>query len=236
MPRMTTEKPKNAKKSLSAFMKSLKHFRVTIIIALIFTVASSFLRLLSPKILGSMTNSAVESLSESGSINFEPIKTFAIQLIAIYSIVSILGYLEHFLLSFATAKYTEKLRAQIMSKISRLPISYFDTHKFGDTLSILSNDVDTLWDSLTEGLAQIITNITTIIGSLIMMFIISPLLAVTALAVIPLSTIFVGKVAKKAQKYAPNDYIFDFITIFIIIRVIIIISFNLFYFNYLLFS
>ncbi len=201
MPRMTTERPKNAKKSLSAFVKSLKHFRFVIIIALVFAVLSSFLRLLSPKILGNMTNSAVASLAENGSINFEPIKNFAIQLIVIYLVVSVMGYLEHFLLARATARYTEKLRTEIMEKISRLPISYFDTHKYGDTLSILSNDVDTLWDSLTEGLAQIITNLTTIVGSLVMMLVISPILALAAIAIIPLSTFFVGKVAKKAQKY-----------------------------------
>ncbi|MBQ1528327.1 ABC transporter ATP-binding protein [Candidatus Saccharibacteria bacterium] len=201
MPKMTTEKPKNAKKSLAAFARSLKRFRFAIILALIFTIIASFLRLLSPKILGNMTNSAVASLQASGTIDFEPIKTFAIQLIVIYAICSVLGYFEHYLLEAATARYTEKLRADIMAKISRLPISYFDQHKFGDTLSILSNDVDTLWDSLTEGLAQIITNVTTVIGCLIMMFIISPLLAVTALVVVPLSTFCVGKIAKRAQKY-----------------------------------
>ncbi len=201
MPRMTTEHPKNAKKSLSTFIKSLKHFRFVFFIALLFTVASSILRLLSPKILGEMTNSAISSLSSTGSIDFSPIKTFAIQLIFIYAVMSVLGYFEHFLLSRATAKYTEKLRNDIMAKITRLPISYFDTHKFGDTISILNNDVDTLWDSLTEGLAQVITNTTTIVGSLVMMFIISPLLALTALAVVPLSTFFVGKIAKRAQKY-----------------------------------
>ena len=201
MPKMTTEKPKDAKKSLAAFVKSLKRFRFVIIIALIFTIIASFLRLLSPKILGNMTNSAVASLQTTGTIDFEPIKTFAIQLIVIYAICSILGYFEHYLLEVATARYTEKLRAEIMAKISRLPISYFDQHKFGDTLSILNNDVDTLWDSLTEGLAQIITNVTTVVGCLIMMFTISPLLALTALVVVPLSTFCVGKVAKRAQKY-----------------------------------
>ena len=201
MPRMTTEKPKDAKKSFSAFVKSLKHFRFVILIALVFTVAANVLRLLSPKILGNMTNSAVASLADSGTIDFAPIANFAIQLLVIYGTVSVLGYFEHFLLSRATARYTEKLRAEIMAKIARLPIAYFDTHKHGDTLSILSNDVDTLWDSLTEGLAQVITNLTTIVGSLVMMFIISPLLALVALAVVPLSTIAVGRIAGKAQKY-----------------------------------
>ena len=201
MPRMTTERPRNAKKSLSTFIKSLKRFRLVFVIALVFTVVSSLLRLLSPNILGSMTNTAVASLSENGAINTEQIKLYVIQLIVIYAAVSILGYFEHFLLARATAYYTEKLRKEIMAKISRLPISYFDTHKFGDTLSILSNDVDILWDSLTEGLAQIITNITTICGSLIMMFIISPILALTAIIVVPLATFLVGKIAKRAQKY-----------------------------------
>ena len=201
MPKMTTEKPKDAKKSLSIFLKSLRRFRLVFVIALVFTISSSILRLLSPKLLGDMTNTAVESLTNNNTIDFNPISNIAIQLIAIYLTVSVLGYFEHFLLSRATAYYTEKLRSEIMAKISRLPISYFDTHKHGDLLSILSNDTDTLWDSLTEGLAQIITNTTTIIGSLVMMLVISPLLALTALAVVPLSTFFVSKIAKKAQGY-----------------------------------
>ncbi|MBR3320203.1 ABC transporter ATP-binding protein, partial [Candidatus Saccharibacteria bacterium] len=205
MPRMTTEKPKDTKESFKNFIKSLKHFRFVFLIALVFTVISSILRLLSPKILGNMTNSAVDSLSNTGAIDFVPIKEMAIQLIVLYAIVSVLGYFEHFLLSRATARYTEKLRSEIMQKISKLPISFFDTHKYGDILSILSNDVDTLWDSLTEGLAQVITNVTTIVGSLTMMFIISPLLALAAIIVVPVSTVFVGMVAKKAQKYFVSE-------------------------------
>ena len=202
---MTTEKPKDTKESFKNFIKSLKHFRFVFLIALVFTVISSILRLLSPKILGNMTNSAVDSLSNTGAIDFVPIKEMAIQLIVLYAIVSVLGYFEHFLLSRATARYTEKLRSEIMQKISKLPISFFDTHKYGDILSILSNDVDTLWDSLTEGLAQVITNVTTIVGSLTMMFIISPLLALAAIIVVPVSTVFVGMVAKKAQKYFVSE-------------------------------
>ena len=201
MPRMTTEKPKDAKKSLTRFVKSLRRFRLVFIIALAFTIIASVLRLFSPKILGNMTNEAVTSLEQNGVISLEQLKPYAIQLIVIYILVSILGYFEHFLLSRATAHYTEKLRAEIMSKISRLPIHYFDTHKYGDTLSILSNDVDTLWDSLTEGFAQVITNVTTVLGSLTMMLIISPLLALTAIVVVPLATFLVSKIAKRAQKY-----------------------------------
>ena len=202
MPRnLSAEKPKDSKKSLRFFLESLKSFRFVIIISLIFAAASSILNLFGPKILGNMTNSAVADLETTGTINFQPILTSITQLLAIYLIVAILSYIETYLLSRATLFYTEKLRSQIVAKISRLPISYFDKVPFGDTLSILSNDVDTLWNTLSEGLAQIITNLTTVIGCLVMMFVISPLLAVVAIVVVPLSTFFVAKVAGHAQKH-----------------------------------
>ena len=201
MPRNAVEKPKNFKKSLRFFLKSLKPFRFVIILSLVFAVASSVLNLFSPKILGNMTNSAVASVTETGSLNLSPILSSLLQLVIIYVIVAILGYLETYLLSRTTLFYTEKLRSEIVSKISRLPISYFDKTQFGDTLSILSNDVDTLWNTLSEGLAQIVTNVTTILGCLVMMFVISPLLSLVAIVVVPLSTFFIAKIAKRAQKY-----------------------------------
>lgn len=205
MPRMTTERPKDSKKSLRFFLASLKSFRLTIIISLIFAAAAGVLNLFGPKILGNMTNSAVASITETGALDLEPIKTAAAQLIVIYLIVSILGYLENYLLSRTTIFYTEKLRTRIIAKIAKLPISYFDKTPFGDTLSILNNDVDILWNALSEGLAQIITNLITIIGCLTMMFVISPLLALIAVVVVPLSTFAIAKVAKRAQKHFVSE-------------------------------
>ena len=202
MPRkVADQKPKDAKKSLRAFLKSLKGFRFLIIVSLIFAVASNVLGLFSPKLLGNMTNSAYSSLSETGHLDFEPIKLIAIQLIVIYLVAAVLNYFESYLIAYATAKYTKQLRTQIIGKISRLPISYFDKVRFGDTLSIYSNDTDTLWDTLTEGLTQILTSLTTIIGCMIMMFLISPLLALVAVVVVPISVFLVSKIAKKAQKF-----------------------------------
>jgi len=201
MPRMTTEHAKDSKKSLKMFLASLKAFRFTVIISLFFAAIAGVLNLFGPKILGNMTNSAISSLTETGALDLEPIKTSAIQLIIIYLIVSVLAYLQNFLLARTTVFYTEKLREQIINKISRLPISYFDKTPFGDTLSILNNDVDVLWNALSEGLTQIITNLITILGCLAMMVIISPLLAVIAVVVVPLSTFAIAKVAKRAQKH-----------------------------------
>lgn len=201
MPKMTTEKAKDSKKAFHLFISSLGKFKKAIIISLIATAIASILGLFSPKIIGNITDSAIASLQATGSVDFDPIVSSALQLIIIYLVVGILKYLENFILAKTTAHYTEHLRSQIIAKISHLPISYFDQHQFGDTLSILSNDVDTLWNTLTEGLSQIVTNITTIVGCLIMMIVISPLLALVAIVVVPLSTFAIAKVAKRAQKH-----------------------------------
>ncbi len=199
--RMTDQKPKDSKKALSFFLKSLKNFRFVIVLALIFALITNILTLFSPKILGNMTNSAVSSISETGSVDFDPIKTAVVQLVVLYLVVGIFNYLQTYLLERATTFYVKNLRSEIIAKISRLPISYFDKHQFGDTLSILSNDVDTLWNTLTEGLTQIISSVVTIFGCLLMMLVISPLLALVAVVVVPISVFFIAKITKPAQKH-----------------------------------
>lgn len=201
MPRMTTEHAKDSKRSLQLFVRSLKHFRFTIVLSLAFAAIAGVLGLFSPSILGGMTDSAVASISSTGHLDLAPLKISAIQLLVIYAVVAVLTYLENYLLSRATLFYTERLRTDIVTKIAKLPISYFDKVQFGDTLSILTNDVDTLWNALSEGLAQIVTNLTTIIGCLVMMFVISPLLALVAIVVVPLSTLAIAKIAKRAQTH-----------------------------------
>ena len=202
MPRnLADAKPKNFRTSAKAFLRSLRPFRFSIITPLLFAIISSLLNLLSPKILGNMTNSAVASLSTTGHLDFAPIKTAVVQLLVIYFIVSVLGYFVSFLLSRMTALYTQSLRSQIIDKISRLPVSFFDQHRFGDILSILSNDVDVLASSLSEQLVQIVTNITTLLGCLTMMFVLSPLLAIISVIVVPLSLLVVSRVMKPAQAH-----------------------------------
>ncbi|MBQ8996940.1 ABC transporter ATP-binding protein [Candidatus Saccharibacteria bacterium] len=201
MPRLTVEKPKDSKKAFRLFLGSLKSFRLTIVFALIFALVTNVLTLFTPKLLGNMTNSAVADLSAGNSIDFAPIRQVVLQLIVIYLIVAVLTYFEHYLLARATAFYTKHLRESIIQKISRLPVSYFDQHQFGDTLSILSNDVDTLWNTLTDGLTQILSSLTTIVGCTVMMFVISPLLALVAIIVVPISVFIISKITKPAQAH-----------------------------------
>lgn len=199
--RFTESKPKNFKNSLKLFFGSLKDHKFALGFPLLLAIIANLLALLGPKILGNMTNSAVSSISASGALDLAFLKISAIQLIVLYLTVAILGYFESFLLARLTAFYTKDLREKIIDKLSRLPISYFDQHQFGDTLSILSNDVDVLSSSLSEEIVQIATNLTTVVGCLIMMLTISPSLTLISLIVLPLSTFAVAKIASKAQKH-----------------------------------
>lgn len=194
-------KPKNAKLSLSRFLKSLKPFRWKIIIGIILTIASSVLSIFGPKLLGDMTNSAVVSFSETGHIDWSPLTAIAIELIILYVASGVCGYLQDIIFGIITAHYTQKLRLEILEKINKMPIVYFDRNKHGDVLSRMSNDVDVLANSLTEELSQIISSAITIIGILIIMFSISIPLSLIAIIAVPLSLIVVGKIMSKAQVY-----------------------------------
>lgn len=197
----TGAKPKNAKLSMSRFIKSLKPFRWRIILGIALTIASSILSIFGPKLLGNMTNSAVSSFSETGHIDWSPLIAIAIELIILYVASGICGYLQDIIFGIITAHYTQKLRLEILEKINKIPIAYFDRNKHGDVLSRMSNDVDVLANSLTEELSQVISSAITIIGILIIMFSISIPLSLIAIVAVPLSLLVVGRIMSKAQVY-----------------------------------
>ncbi len=198
---IATRKPKNIKITLKKLIKSLKPWYPHIAIALILTIAASVLSIFGPKILGNMTTEAVDSLTETGSINWEPIAQSALILILLYLFSFGVGYLKEIIFGVLTAKYTKKLRHDILDKINHLPAQYFDRHPFGDTLSRMTNDIDILANSLANELAEVIGGITTVIGILVMMLSISLALSGIAVIAVPISLVLVSKVAGKAQKY-----------------------------------
>ena len=195
------EKPKNFKASLRALWRSLKSMRIFLVIAALAIVIATVLSVMGPAFLGNITNAAYLSLSETGAIDWEPITFWATVIIIIYLISAVFSFLANWLLGLFASKYSYRLRKQILEKIGRLPISYFDTHPFGDTLSRMTNDVDVLMSTIGNTLADMISNLITIIGILTMMLIISPTLTLIALVSIPISTIFASKIIKKAQTY-----------------------------------
>lgn len=202
MPRpMSVEKPKNAKASAKLLLGSLKPHRLILIFAILAAILSTVLSVFGPLVLGNITTEAVASVQATGAVNWSVITPLLITLVVLYGASGLLGYLETYLLGRLAAKYAANLRLQILNKISRLPVSYFDQHQFGDTISLMSNDVDAVTSSLRDSLSEIISNVILFIGTLAMMLLISPLLSLVAFVTIPLSGVLIAKVAKKAQNF-----------------------------------
>lgn len=218
MPSMMTggSKPKKFSLALKRFLNSLKPWMLPIIVAIILSIGSTVCSIFGPKILGQMTDTAVAdygaAVAQSGgqlpdpealnaAINWSKLGRLALILIGLFALSAILNYIEGVILSVVSARYAKKMRSEILDKVSRLPISYFDKHQFGDTLSRMSNDVSMVSNTLADVLSRVMTSITTIIGILIMMITISWSLALVALIAVPCSVIFVSLVAKKAQNF-----------------------------------
>lgn len=210
------EKPKNLGVAFKRFVSTLKPWMIPIIFAMVLSVGATVCSIFGPKVLGEMTNTAAEDYGQAvieaggqvpdsetlgAAISWEKLGQLALILIGLYLVSAVLSYIEGVILSVVSAHYAKKMRAELLDKISRLPISYFDKHQFGDTLSRMSNDISTVANTLADVLSRIITSLTTVIGILIMMLTISVWLSVIALVAVPFSLIFVGLVAKKGQKY-----------------------------------
>ncbi len=191
-------KPKNMRGSFKAFLKSIHGYRFSILIAVILTVGSAILGLFIPKILGDMTTIAVNSYPD---LDWSALGGNAILAIVLFSSSAALNYAQAFILAVVSAKYTKELREKILDKISRLPISYFDRHQYGDTLSRMSNDVDVLTTSMSQEIADVSLSLTTLVGVMVVMLTISVPLSLISFVVVPISVFVVAKIMNYAQKY-----------------------------------
>lgn len=191
-------KAKNGKRAFREFAHSVRPYRFKIIISVLLAVGSAIAGLFIPKLLGDMTNIAVNSYPD---IDWETITSKAILVVMLFLISAMLNYAQAFILAVVSANYTKDLREKIIDKISRLPISYFDKHKYGDTLSRMTNDVDVITTSMSQEIADISLSVTILIGVMIMMLTISVQLSLIAFVVVPLSVVVVGRITMFAQKY-----------------------------------
>jgi ATP-binding cassette subfamily B protein len=182
------------------------HKWLLLVVVLLAVLSASF-AIMGPKLLGTITTEVANALIKAFttqtpiSIDFTVIGGTALLLLALYIISAVADITSGILMAKVSQKITLKLRRQIIQKINTLPISYFDRHKFGDTLARITNDVDTILGNLSQSFTQIISSVVLLVGILVMMFSISWQLSLIALASIPLSAIFIGFVTKYSQKY-----------------------------------
>ena len=203
------EKAKDFKGTMKKLLSYMSAYKLGIIAVMIFAVGSTIFNIVGPKILGKATteifNGLVSKVSGGSGINFDKIAEILLFLLGLYALSAVFSFIQGFIMTGVSQKLTYKLRKEISEKINRMPMNYFDTKTHGEVLSRVTNDVDTLSQSLNQSATQIITSFTTIIGILIMMISISPLMTVVALLILPVSMLLISTIVKRSQKHFKNQ-------------------------------
>ena len=209
------EKPKNFRKTLGTFVSYLKPYRFTILVVIIFAIASTAFNIIGPKLLGNATTRLFEGVVAKAmqvpgaAIDFGYIGNIALILVVLYVLSAVFAYIQGYIMSGVAMKFTYELRKRVAEKIRRLPLKYFDKRTYGEVQTYIINDIDTINMTLTQNLTQIITSVATIIGVLVMMLSISWLMTVVALVILPVSYGLVSVIIKASQKYfrKQQDYL-----------------------------
>ena len=195
----SSEKAKDFKKSMFNLINYSKQFLMPIIISVVLAMISSILSIIGPDKLKDITNLITEGLLTG--INMTEVKKVALTLLIIYIVSAVFGYIQHFIMATVTNKFSKILRRDIITKINNLPLRYFDKNSYGDILSRVTNDVDTITMTLNQSLGQLVSAITLLIGSLIMMFITNGIMAITAIVSSIIGFIFMITIISRSQKY-----------------------------------
>lgn len=204
-PGMPVEKPKDLKGTLLKMLKFMGNFKVALVVVFVFAIGSTIFNIIGPKVLSTATTELFvgigAKLAGTGAIDFEKIAQILVFTLGLYLISAACSFVQGWLMSSISQKTAYMMRRKISEKIHRIPYSYYEKNSVGDTLSRITNDVDTLSQSLNQGVTQLITSITTIIGVLIMMLTINPLMTLITVAIIPISIGLIMVVVKNSQKY-----------------------------------
>lgn len=204
-PQMSNEKAKDFKGTMKKLMTYLSAYKIGIFFVIVFAIGSTIFNIVGPKILGKATTEIfkglVRKVSGGSGIDFDKIAHIVLTLLCLYLTSAVFSFVQGYIMTGVSQKLTYRLRKEISEKINRLPMNYFDKQTHGEVLSRITNDVDTLSQSLNQSATQVITSTTTIIGVLIMMLSISPLMTVVALLILPVSMGLISVIVKRSQKY-----------------------------------
>lgn len=203
------EKPKDLKGAIGKLASYIRHFKFAIVIVAVFAACSTVFSVIGPKILGKATTSLSEGLLAkirgTGGIDFTYIGKILLLVLGLYLLSALFSFVQGWIMTGVTQKICYQLRKEISEKINRMPMKYFESRTYGEVLSRITNDVDTLGQGLNQSITTIITSVATLIGVFIMMLSISPLMTLIALVILPVSAGLISFVVKKSQKYFKNQ-------------------------------
>ena len=202
---MPGEKAQDFKGTIGKLVRFMGQFKVAFIVAIVFAMASAAFNIVGPKVLSQATtelfDGIVAKIGGTGGIDFDVVGSILLTTLALYCVSAACSFVQGWMMTSVSQRTCYGLRRKIAEKIDRLPVGYFERTSTGDVLSRITNDVDTLGQSLNQGVTQLITSATTMIGVLVMMLSINVEMTLIALLVIPLSLILVKAVVKRSQKY-----------------------------------
>ena len=203
------EKPKDLKGAIGKLASYIRHFKFAIVIVAVFAACSTVFSVIGPKILGKATTALSEGLMAkirgTGGIDFTYIGKILLFVLGLYLLSALFSFVQGWIMTGVTQKICYQLRKEISEKINRMPMKYFESRTYGEVLSRITNDVDTLGQGLNQSITTIITSVATLIGVFIMMLSISPLMTLIALVILPVSAGLISFVVKKSQKYFKNQ-------------------------------
>jgi len=199
------EKAKDFKGSMLRLAAYLGAEKLVMVLVSVVAIGSTVLGVLAPRILGEATDEIFDGMMRMmgglEGIDFSRVGTIILQLVALHSASILFNYVQGYIMAGVSMRITYRMRNQLSKKIHRLPFRYFDKNTHGDVLSRITNDVDTLNNTLGQGLSQVVMNAAMVIGIIIMMLTISPLLTLVAMLILPLSMVAITAIIRKSQKY-----------------------------------
>lgn len=202
---MSGEKAKDFKGTMKKLINYMGRYKIAIFFVMLFAVGGTIFSIVGPKILGKATteifNGLVSKVSGGSGIDFEKVGRILLGVLCLYLVSAAFSFVQGYIMTGISQKMTYRLRKEISEKINRLPMNYFDKMTHGEILSRITNDVDTLGQSLNQSATQMITSVTTLIGVLVMMISISPLMTVVALLILPVSMGLISAIVRRSQGY-----------------------------------
>ena len=202
---MPGEKPKDFKNSIEKLVRYLGRYWYAIVAVMIFAAVSTVFSVAGPKVMARATNALVEGLGKkiagTGSIDFTYIAKVLLFTLGLYICCAVFSFIQGMIMTGITQKTCYRMRKEISEKINRMPMKYFESRTYGEVLSRITNDVDTLGQSLNQSVTQIITSVATLVGTLVMMISISGIMTLISLVILPVSAILISFIIKHSQKY-----------------------------------
>ena len=204
-PMMGGEKAKDFKGTIGKLFRYIGKYKTAVVVVAIFAIGSTVFNVVCPKVLGKATTALSEGIMNkitgNGGIDFTYIGKILLFCLGLYVLSVAFSFVQGFIMTGITQKVCYRMRREVSEKINRMPMSYFESRTYGEVLSRITNDIDTMGNGLNQSITQLITSVSTVIGVIVMMLTISPLMTLISVLILPISIMLMMFVIKKSQRF-----------------------------------